>query len=817
MNTKDEILKLVSRYYRETKSRGNSYIPPAKAYYDQKELMALVSSALDMQWVDGEITKQFEREMARYMGVRYAIFCNSGSSANLLAISALTSSLFQSKALQPGDEVITVAAGFPTTVNPILQNGLVPVFVDVNIGTYNTTPHLVDQAITEKTRAIFLAHTLGNPYDAEAIKHLAQVHNLWFIEDCADCLGAELNGKKLGTFGNVSATSFYPAHLMAVGEGGMVFTDSGMVAKAVRSFRDWGRECFPAGTLVNVSGEQVPIEKVKVGDFVLSHLGNQCAVYETLSRKYTGNFYTIKPRNGKEISCTENHPFWVKRNGDYHWVLAKDLSKDDILLEALPSPLTGKDVVMHYSYHTEYKKITESLNVTPELMKLVGYWLAEGSLASGLKGKSGYSDNKYKFYRVDFSFNANETEYIEEVTLLMRKVFGVSTQVRKSNGNGVSLQCKSRRAYEFFEQFFGRGASNKRIPELISRLPVELTRHLISGYWNGDGSGSRIGYSFCSTSSHLINQIRRMLAQDGIMTSYSETPPEKKHPSVVNGKTIKANHTQYWISIYGGSAKRFSEVYGQDLYKLAGKKSAFSFVDDGYICYPIEKIESKEVDSLMVYNLEVRDHESYHANNIAVHNCFCPPGKDNTCGKRFCQTNQGELPDGFDHKYIYSHIGYNLKSTDLQASIGLEQLKKLPDFIEDRVANWEYLREQFKKNELDRYFILPTQLKGASPAWFGFVLTIRDGVTFTRSQLVQYLEEKKIGSRMLFGGNITKQPAYIGKNWRLGDTVSGLPHTDIIMANTFWIGCHPSMTKKMLDTIVSRFMEFTNKYETPKN
>ena len=439
MNTKDEILKLVSRYYRETKSKGNSYIPPAKAYYDQKELMALVSSALDMQWVDGEITKQFEREMARYMGVRYAIFCNSGSSANLLALSALTSSLFKSKALQPGDEVITVAAGFPTTVNPILQNGLVPVFVDVNIGTYNTTPHLVDQAITEKTRAIFLAHTLGNPYDAEAIKHLAQVHNLWFIEDCADCLGAELNGKKLGTFGNVSTTSFYPAHLMAVGEGGMVFTDSGMVAKAVRSFRDWGRECF------------------------------------------------------------------------------------------------------------------------------------------------------------------------------------------------------------------------------------------------------------------------------------------------------------------------------------------------------------------------------------------CPPGKDNTCGKRFCQTNQGELPDGFDHKYIYSHIGYNLKSTDLQASIGLEQLKKLPDFIEDRVANWEYLREQFKKNELDRYFILPTQLKGASPAWFGFVLTIRDGVTFTRSQLVQYLEEKKIGSRMLFGGNLTKQPAYIGKNWRLGDTVSGLPHTDIIMANTFWIGCHPSMTKKMLDTIVSRFMEFINKYETPKN
>lgn len=435
-NTKNEILELVRRYWKEQEKprfrAGETYIPAAKAYYDVKEVMALVSASLDMKWVDGEITRTFEKEMAKFLGVRYAIMTNSGSSANLLAISALTSPLFQSNRLQPGDEVITVAAGFPTTVNPIIQNGLVPVFVDVNVGTYNTTPYMVDQAITDKTRAIFIAHTLGNPYDIDEIKEIAKLHNIWVIEDICDALGSEFDGRKVGTFGNVSTTSFYPAHLMAVGEGGMVFTDSPMIAKAVRSFRDWGRDCW------------------------------------------------------------------------------------------------------------------------------------------------------------------------------------------------------------------------------------------------------------------------------------------------------------------------------------------------------------------------------------------CAPGRDNTCGKRFCQTDKGNLPDGFDHKYIYSHIGYNLKSTDLQAAIGLEQLKKLPEFIEDRKFNWEYLRDQFKVRGLDKFFHLPTQLQKANPAWFGYVLTIRESSKFSRNELVQYLEEKKIGSRNLFGGNLTKQPAYVGLNWRISDTVSGIPHTEIVMDRTFWIGCHPSMTKRMLDYVVDTFVEFTN-------
>lgn len=443
MEYKEVVQQLLQIYKEKNPARpfvaGETYIPVTTKFFNHKEFLAIIDACMDLPntITEGALVKQFERDMAKYMGVRFAIMTNSGSSANLLAMSALMSPLLQSRQLQPGDEVITVACGFPTTVNPILQNGLVPVFVDVNIGNYNTTPFLVENAITEKTRAIFIAHTLGNPYDIDEIKELAKIHNLWVIEDSADALGAEFEGKKVGTFGNLGTTSFYPAHLISTGEGGMVFTDSPLLAKIVRSFRDWGRDCW------------------------------------------------------------------------------------------------------------------------------------------------------------------------------------------------------------------------------------------------------------------------------------------------------------------------------------------------------------------------------------------CLPGKDNTCGLRFCQTPKvlGDLPEGYDHKYVYSHLGYNLKSSDLQASIGIEQLRKLPEFLEDRRENWEYLRHQFQDRGLDKYFILPTQLARSKPAWFGFLLTIKSGMKFERTELLQFLEENKIGSRLLFGGNLTKQPAYVGKNWRIGDEESGLPHSDIIMQRTFWIGCHPSLTKQMLDYMVNKFVEFVDKYE----
>lgn len=408
---------------------GETYIPVAKAVFDEDELAGLIEASIRFKMVDGDITDKFEREMQHFLGIRSATLVNSGSSANLLAIMALTSPLLGERSLKPGDEIITNAVGFPTTVAPILQAGCIPVFVDCNIGSYNPMSYTIEDAITEKTKAIFLAHTLGNPFDLDQVKSICEQNELWLIEDCADALGTKWGGKYVGTFGAIATTSFYPAHMMTTGEGGMVFTDYPLLSSIVRSFRDWGRACW------------------------------------------------------------------------------------------------------------------------------------------------------------------------------------------------------------------------------------------------------------------------------------------------------------------------------------------------------------------------------------------CPPNRDNTCGKRFGHKNLGELPDYYDHKYVYSHLGYNLKSTDLQASIGLEQLKKLPEFIEKRKYNFRYLLQEFIKYELDKYFVLPFHNILADVVPFGFPLTIKEG-KLDRNKLVQYLEENKIGTRPLFGGNLTRHLAFVGKG-RIHE--DNLPKADIITTNSFWIGCHPGMDSEMIDYVVSIFRNFVEK------
>lgn len=223
---------------------GETSVPVSGKVFDAKEMINAVEAVLDGWWTEGRFSEEFESKLSRWLGVKQAILVNSGSSANLLAISALTSAKLGAKKLNPGDEVITVAASFPTTVNPIIQNKLVPVFVDVDLGYYNANVEEIKKAISPKTRAIFLAHTLGNPFDLDAIAAICKEHNLWLIEDNCDALGSTYNGKYTGTFGHIATCSFYPAHHITLGEGGAVLTNDGILAKIIRSMRDWGRDCW---------------------------------------------------------------------------------------------------------------------------------------------------------------------------------------------------------------------------------------------------------------------------------------------------------------------------------------------------------------------------------------------------------------------------------------------------------------------------------------------------------------------------------------------------------------------------------------------
>jgi len=432
---KSQILKLVSEYSSEKYSPkpfvpGKSVIPPSGKVIGERELQLMVEASLDGWLTTGRFNEEFEKKLADFIGVKYLLTVNSGSSANLVAFSTLTSHKLGDRAIKKGDEVIGVAAGFPTTVNPIIQFGAVPVFVDVDMKTHNINADLVEAAITPKTKAIMLAHTLGNPFNLEKIKSLCDKYNLWLVEDCCDALGAKYNNQHVGTFGDIATVSFYPAHHITMGEGGAVFTNNGKLKKIAESFRDWGRDCY------------------------------------------------------------------------------------------------------------------------------------------------------------------------------------------------------------------------------------------------------------------------------------------------------------------------------------------------------------------------------------------CKPGQDNTCNNRFgwtCEKIGGDLPAGYDHKYTYSHLGYNLKITDMQAACGLAQLEKLPDFINARNKNYAYLKDKLKN--LSEHLDVAEATKNSTPSWFGFPITLKSEDPNLRVQLTKFLDQYKIGTRLLFAGNLIRQPYFQNIDYRVA---CDLTNTDGTMNKTFWLGIYPGLNNQHLDFITDKLVEFFN-------
>lgn len=411
---------------------GKTQVPITGKVFGEVEVLAAINASLDFWLTSGPYTEKFEKALATYLGMRHAFMVNSGSSANLLALTTLTSASLGERQLKPGDEVITVAAGFPTTITPILQNGLVPVYVDINLQTYVASDEDLLEAISPKTKVIMMAHTLGNPFNVELILELKNKYNLWIIEDGCDALGGTYKSQKLGSFGDLSTLSFYPAHHITTGEGGAVFSKSAALKPIIESFRDWGRDCW------------------------------------------------------------------------------------------------------------------------------------------------------------------------------------------------------------------------------------------------------------------------------------------------------------------------------------------------------------------------------------------CAPGCDNTCGKRF-ERKLGKLPAGYDHKYTYSHIGYNLKSGDIQAAIGLAQLERLEDFVRIRRFNWARLHHGL--SDLSEFLLLPKATESSEPSWFGFALTVRDTSPISRNQLVQELDSRKIATRLLFGGNLLRQPAFIGTPQRV---VGDLKNTDRVMNDTLWLGVWPGLSEEMIDYVIQSVHEIFNAKLTKK-
>jgi CDP-6-deoxy-D-xylo-4-hexulose-3-dehydrase len=431
MDIKKKILNLVDQFAVDKFSQkdfipGVTPVPVSGKVLDAEELKYMVEASLDGWLTTGRFNKEFEEKIASFIGAKLAMTVNSGSSANLVAFMTLTSPKLKERAILQGDEVISVAAGFPTTINPIIQFGAIPVFIDIDIPTYNIQVDEIENAISKKTKAIMIAHSLGNPFDVKKIREICDKYNLWLIQDSCDALGAKFDSKPLGFYGDIGTVSFYPAHHITMGEGGLVYTNSIKLKKIAESFRDWGRDCY------------------------------------------------------------------------------------------------------------------------------------------------------------------------------------------------------------------------------------------------------------------------------------------------------------------------------------------------------------------------------------------CETGKDNTCNKRF-NWQLGNLPKGYDHKYTYTHMGYNFKITDMQAACGLAQLNKIEGFIKKRLDNFNYLYQLFSK--LSNYFILPEKTKNSEPSWFGFLLTIRDN-KINRNELLKFLDEKKIGTRLLFSGNVTKQPYMLDKKYIIHKS---LKNTDKVMNDSFWLGVYPDLERKHLDYVYSIVQEFIKK------
>ena len=882
---------------------GETYVPVSGKVFDEEEINNAIEAARDGWWTEGRWAKEFEREFKKFLGVNYVSLVNSGSSANLVALASLTSSVFGERRLKAGDEFITCSVAFPTTVNPGLQYGLKPIFIDAELDTLNIDVSQIEKAITKKTKLIMIAHTLGKPYNLKKIMSLAKKYNLWVIEDCCDALGSKYDGKLVGTFGDIATFSFYPAHQMSCSfDTPIPYLDEE---------GNWNMEPIERIYEKYVNNSN----KIKVLSFDNNNKINWTTPSAILRHKL-GNKKMIKitTQHGRSVEVTEDHSVFVinQQTADIVSKAAKQITVNDYIVTTNNIPdnhlikhidilkyFKSKDsyvsnfsldnlksiknrdyawqfksrntlpikYLKHYDPNKEKllvgisqsNKILARIQVNDELCRLIGYFIAEGSYLNGLV----------------FSFNKTEKELIDDVIKISKNLFSLVPVAVNNNGNAINVVIEAKNVEIIFKEVFQIkiGAKNKRIPWFLYHMEENCIKSFVYGYTKGDGSikilkdnTNRIDVT--SVSKALLNDFQYLLSKIGISASFYRR--NKAHSTKKIKGTITSNNENFTLCFsgykYGDKTitkqnlkdrnnfadqipllpifrKYISIGKGQKiiskkrlLKNLKSNKKLYSLIQSNLSFLQVREIKKILYDkNQFVYDFSVPGKENFYGgflglfmhntmgeggavvtNNSLIHksirqfrdwgrDCWCDTGKDNTCRKRF-GWKLGELPMGYDHKYIYSQIGYNLKSTDFQAAIGVAQLKKLPDFIIKRKENYQSLYDFFKKYE--KYFVLMKMGKKEDPCWFGFPTIVRPGAPFTRNKLTEYLEKNKIGTRNIFSGNLLHHPAYLDLKYK---TAGKIVNADIVMNNAFWLGVYPGIDDSKLNYVKSRISYFMKK------
>lgn len=794
-------------------NNGSKFVPGVSPVYysgpyfqnDNEEIIQGIKTLLTGAWIaSGEEVRKFEIEFARKINMKHALMLNSGSSANLVMIAATKKHL----SWNDGDEIITSVVGFPTTVAPIAQNNLVPVFIDIEMDSLNFNLDLIEEKITEKTKAIFLSPVLGNPPNMERIVDICSRHNLILLLDDCDSLGSKWNGMYLNEYAYASSNSFFVSHHLTSLEGGMVVSNDKELIRIARSFAWWGRSCLENNAPIFTKNGVVEIKDVSVGDEVLTHTGQYKKVTELIRNRYVGKMVNIKTNETFRLKSTANHPFLVLRDGNEQWISADQIMLTDKLLRPII-----KENTHNSNFKLEYDTFagqhrSEEYIFDEDLMRLLGYYAAEGSLVSSWTSKGKFKKGyRYPRMRVDFAFNKNEIEYIKDVEYLMKKYFNVSMQSRiLKNQNGISLSFNTLRGYEFFKQIIPGKSYEKKLPGYFLEMDKKLLIEFVKGFWRGDGSDNGCNYSISTTSPSLYEQIVLILNKNNINTSVIVRTPEQHTQAIVNGRIIISRRNTYTITINKFNSVIFENLTGEQ--NLTNHKTIhvhkvnkISKFTNNHAWIDISDITYEEVDDIDVYNFEVEDDHSYVAFGVAVHNCHCVGAANllpnGACGNRF--DKHLENYDGIiDHKYVFETMGYNLKPLDFQGSIGLVQLKKFDEIHEKRISNKERIEKCILEN-LDVH--VPTNLPEAETSWFGvpFVCKSRE----QKESLVAYFEEKKIQTRHYFAGNLLLHPGYkhLG-NWQ------DYPEANKVLSHVFFIGCTPQYTEEILQYIEKVIREY---------
>ena len=791
-------------------NNGKKFVPGVSPVYysgpyfkDNEEIVAGIKTLLTGNWIaSGEEVRKFEIEFARKLNQKYALMVNSGSSANLVMI-ATTKKVLK---WNDGDEVITSVVGFPTTVAPIVQNNLTPVFVDIEMDSLNFDLNLIEEKITEKTKAIFLSPVLGNPPDMDRLVEICTRRNIILLLDDCDSLGSKWNGLYLNEYAYASSNSNFVSHHLTTFEGGMVFSNDKEFIRIARSFAWWGRSCFTESAPILTNNGVKNIKDVVVGDEVLTHLGKYNKVTELIRNRYVGKMINISAQGVYNFNCTENHPIYVNRDNINMWLPANEIVVGDLLLK--PVIKTNHEKIIKLTYET-YGGNPRSFDIelTGELMRLIGYYAAEGSSTRTMTSKGKKNKNyKYPKYITSFSFNKNETEYISDIEHIIKKYFNVRMYYRSKSENGCSIEFSSLKLHKFLKKIVPGVSYTKKLPGSFLNLNNELLKQFIIGMYRGDGSCSFQGYSISTTSESLYTQISIILNKLKIYSSLSVRTPDKHFNCILNGANVKAKHNLYNILIYKPYAFTIETILCENSLDMkrtgiSTKNKKYFTENDEYSCHVVKNITKYDVDDVDVYNLEVEDDHSYLAYGVCVHNCHCVGAgnllPNGACGNRF--DKHLEDYDGIiDHKYVFETMGYNLKPLDFQGSIGLVQLKKFDEIHEKRISNKNRLGSCLKEN-LDVH--IPDNLECAETSWFGVPIVCKSQEY--KEKLVAYFEEKKIQTRHYFSGNLLLHPGYK----HLGN-FRDYPEANKVLSHVFFIGCTPQYTEEILQYIEKVIKEF---------